>query len=32
MYSRLISWLRNDRNAWTVTYAAIILIILIYLS
>ena len=32
MYSKLIKWFRNDSNAWAVTYTAIILITLVYLS
>lgn len=31
MYAKLIGWLENDQNAWAVTYAAIAIIIVIYL-
>lgn len=31
MYGKLIDWLRDDRNAWAVTYAAIAVIIIIYI-
>lgn len=30
MYGRFIDWLRDDRNAWGVTGAAIVVIVLVY--